>query len=87
MGLKPFFVFAEVNTNRLRRLAMKNYGYIEWTDTKETFVMSDGIVTFNSETRSDFFQLSPVIKVVPDVINWEAFKIYPEISSEYALTQ
>ncbi|MCB9494943.1 MAG: hypothetical protein H6681_05830 [Desulfobacteraceae bacterium] len=65
---------------------MKNYGYIEWTDTKETFVKSKGIVTFNSETRSDLFQLSTVIKVVPDAINWEAFKIIPDYGFSQELT-
>ncbi|MDY0359827.1 MAG: hypothetical protein RBR08_00085 [Desulforegulaceae bacterium] len=65
---------------------MKNYGFIEWTDTKETFVKSNGIVTLNSETKSDFFQLSPVIRIVPDVINWEAFKIIPDYGLSSELT-
>jgi hypothetical protein len=65
---------------------MKNYGFIEWTDTKETFVKSNGIVTLNSETKSDFFQLSPVIRIVPDVINWEAFKIMPDYGLSSELT-
>jgi hypothetical protein len=65
---------------------MKNYGYIEWTDTKETIIKSGPIITLNSETKSDFFHLTPIIKIVPEVINWNAFNVFPEHNFNAELT-